>query len=160
MTVGKPYSMSGRAAASLLICLNRWVMTCTASSQQRLWRVFRCRVRIKFSAWLYSGRPVRNDSFDVITIWHVLEHTEDPCFVLGKLRSLLKPQGVLVVEVPNIEAICQSPKSTFHEAHLFNFNLDTYARWARNRDWLRIVICFRMMRATSRCFFVKLRPTR
>jgi 2-polyprenyl-3-methyl-5-hydroxy-6-metoxy-1,4-benzoquinol methylase len=66
-----------------------------------------------------------NDSFDVITIWHVLEHTEDPCFVLGKLRSLLKAQGVLVVEVPNIEAICQSPKSTFHEAHLFNFNLDT-----------------------------------
>ncbi|MGZ8157185.1 MAG: class I SAM-dependent methyltransferase [Methylobacter sp.] len=66
-----------------------------------------------------------DDSFDVITIWHVLEHTEDPSFVLGKLRSLLKPEGVLVVEVPNIEAICQSPKSTFHEAHLFNFNINT-----------------------------------
>lgn len=66
-----------------------------------------------------------DDGFDVITIWHVLEHTEDPCFVLSKLQSLLKPQGVLVVEVPNIEAICQSPKSTFHEAHLFNFNVDT-----------------------------------
>lgn len=65
------------------------------------------------------------NSFDVITIWHVLEHTEDPCFVLGKLRSLLKAQGVLVVEVPNIEAVCQAPKSTFHEAHLFNFNRDT-----------------------------------
>ena len=66
-----------------------------------------------------------NESFDAITIWHVLEHTEDPCFVLRKLHSLLKPQGLLVVEVPNIEAICQAPKSTFHEAHLFNFNLDT-----------------------------------
>ncbi len=66
-----------------------------------------------------------NDSFDIITIWHVLEHTEDPHFVLSKLRSLLKPQGVLVVEVPNLEAICQAPKSTFHEAHLFNFNLET-----------------------------------
>jgi hypothetical protein len=30
-----------------------------------------------------------------------------------------------VVEVPTIEATCQSPKSTFHEAHIFNFNLDT-----------------------------------
>ena len=66
-----------------------------------------------------------NDSFDVITIWHVLEHTEDPYFVLSRLHSLLKPQGVLVVEVPNVEAICQAPKSTFHEAHLFNFNLET-----------------------------------
>ncbi len=62
-------------------------------------------------------------SFDVITIWHVLEHTEDPYIVLQKLHSLLKADGVLVVEVPNIEACCQAPKSTFHEAHLFNFNL-------------------------------------
>ncbi len=66
-----------------------------------------------------------NGFFDIITIWHVLEHTENPYLVLCKLHSLLKPQGVLVVEVPNIEAICQSPKSTFHEAHLFNFNLNT-----------------------------------
>jgi len=68
------------------------------------------------------------ESFDLITIWHVLEHTEDPYFVLCKLHDLLKPQGVLVVEVPNIEATCQTPKSTFHEAHLFNFNLETLAR--------------------------------
>jgi 2-polyprenyl-3-methyl-5-hydroxy-6-metoxy-1,4-benzoquinol methylase len=68
------------------------------------------------------------NSFDLITIWHVLEHTEDPFLVLGKLHSLLKPDGVLVVEVPNIEATCQSPSSTFHEAHLYNFNLATLRR--------------------------------
>jgi len=67
-------------------------------------------------------------SFDVITIWHVLEHTADPGQVLAKLQSLLKPQGYLIVEVPNIEAVCQSPKSTFHSAHLFNFNLPTLTR--------------------------------
>jgi 2-polyprenyl-3-methyl-5-hydroxy-6-metoxy-1,4-benzoquinol methylase len=64
-------------------------------------------------------------SFDVITIWHVLEHTEDPYTVLHTLQGLLKPEGILVVEVPNIEASCQSPKSTFHAAHLYNFNLAT-----------------------------------
>lgn len=68
--------------------------------------------------------------FDLITIWHVLEHTEDPCAVLSKLHTLLKPQGVLVIEVPNIEAICQSPKSTFHEAHIFNFNAATLQKLA------------------------------
>ena len=66
-----------------------------------------------------------DESFDLITIWHVLEHTENPCEVLTKLYSLLKPKGILVVEVPTIEATCQSPKSTFHEAHIFNFNLAT-----------------------------------
>lgn len=70
------------------------------------------------------------NSFDVITIWHVLEHTEDPLLVLSKLGSWLKPNGTLVVEVPNIEAVCQSPKSTFHDAHLFNFNLASLSKMA------------------------------
>lgn len=65
------------------------------------------------------------ESFDLITIWHVLEHTEDPFFVVNKLRNLLKTDGILVVEVPNMEATCQSPISTFHQAHLYNFNLAT-----------------------------------
>lgn len=71
---------------------------------------------------------IQQDSIDLITIWHVLEHTENPFEVLKKLHSLLKPQGVLVVEVPSIEAICQSPKSTFHEAHIFHFNIATLKR--------------------------------
>ncbi len=65
------------------------------------------------------------ESFDLITIWHVFEHTENPSAVLAKLQALLKPEGLFVIEVPNIEATCQSPQSTFHEAHLFNFNLPT-----------------------------------
>ena len=77
-----------------------------------------------------------NNFFDIITIWHVLEHTENPYFVLLKLHSLLKPEGVLVVEVPNIEATCQSPKSTFHEAHLFNFNLNTLSRMAEKAGFV------------------------
>lgn len=69
--------------------------------------------------------PLEAESFDLITIWHVFEHTENPSAVLAKLQSLLKPEGLFVIEVPNIEATCQSPQSTFHEAHLFNFNLPT-----------------------------------
>ncbi|WP_202967524.1 bifunctional 2-polyprenyl-6-hydroxyphenol methylase/3-demethylubiquinol 3-O-methyltransferase UbiG [Caenimonas sp. SL110] len=64
-------------------------------------------------------------SRDLVTIWHVLEHTEDPGAVLRKLRHVLAAQGLLVVEVPNIEATCQSPRSTFHAAHLYHFNVAT-----------------------------------
>jgi SAM-dependent methyltransferase len=63
------------------------------------------------------------EAFDVITMWHALEHTESPSSVLDRLRGALDPDGVLVIEVPNVEATCQSPKSTFHEAHLYNFNV-------------------------------------
>ena len=70
------------------------------------------------------------ESFDLITLWHVLEHTQDPCDVLSRLHTLLKPHGILVIEVPNVEAKCQSPSSTFHEAHIFNFNTATLQRLA------------------------------
>ena len=73
------------------------------------------------------------ESFDVITIWHVLEHTEDPGSVLARLRSWLKPDGILVVEVPNVEATCQAPQSTFHEAHLYNFNVVALRRLGRKQ---------------------------
>jgi 2-polyprenyl-3-methyl-5-hydroxy-6-metoxy-1,4-benzoquinol methylase len=72
-------------------------------------------------------------SFDIVTIWHVLEHTEDPGFVLTRLRSWLKSDGVLVVEVPNVEATCQAPRSTFHEAHLYNFNVVSLRRLAKKQ---------------------------
>jgi len=71
------------------------------------------------------------ESFDVVTIWHVLEHTEDPGGVLGLLRSWLKVDGMLVVEVPNVESTCQAPKNTFHEAHLYNFNVVSLRRLAK-----------------------------
>ncbi len=71
------------------------------------------------------------ESFDVVTIWHVLEHTEDPGRVLQLLRSWLKADGMLVVEVPNVEATCQAPRNTFHEAHLYNFNVVSLRRLAK-----------------------------
>lgn len=69
--------------------------------------------------------PLAPASFDLVTIWHVLEHTDDPAAVLRRLREVLVPGGMLVVEVPNIEATCQSPRSTFHDAHLYHFNVAT-----------------------------------
>lgn len=40
-------------------------------------------------------------TFDVITLWHSLEHTSDPAKYLELARSWLKPGGVLVIDVPN-----------------------------------------------------------
>lgn len=42
-----------------------------------------------------------SESFDVVTMWHSLEHTQDPRAVLKTVKSWLKPDGILVVDVPN-----------------------------------------------------------
>ena len=45
----------------------------------------------------------------------------------GSLARLLHDDGVLAVEVPNIEGTCGSPSGRFHFAHLHHFNLVTLA---------------------------------
>jgi len=65
--------------------------------------------------------------YELITIWHVLEHTENPAAVLRQLHDALAPGGALVVEVPNVEGPRRSAGSTFHAAHLYNFNDATLA---------------------------------
>ncbi len=37
------------------------------------------------------------------------------------------------MEVPNVEATCQAPHSTFHEAHLYNFNVVSLRRLAKKQ---------------------------
>jgi len=44
------------------------------------------------------------ESFDAISLWHVLEHLPHPENSINKYRNLLKPAGLLVVAVPNFES--------------------------------------------------------
>ena len=43
-------------------------------------------------------------SFDVITMWHVLEHVPDLDYQKQELKRLLKPNGTLIVAVPNFKS--------------------------------------------------------
>ena len=61
-------------------------------------------------------------SFDAVTMYHALEHVEDPSAILARLRRWLVNDGVLLVEVPNVEAVCIAPAHRFHFAHFYNFN--------------------------------------
>ncbi len=60
--------------------------------------------------------------FDAITMYHALEHVEDPVGILTTLRGWLMDGGLLLIEVPNVEARCIHPHRRFHFAHFYNFN--------------------------------------
>jgi len=74
--------------------------------------------------------------FDAAAMWHVLEHMQDPASVFARVRRWLKPGGVLVVEVPNVEAVCMAPSHRFHRAHLYNFNTETLAALGRKNGFV------------------------
>ncbi|WDF59746.1 class I SAM-dependent methyltransferase [Flavobacterium sp. KACC 22758] len=47
---------------------------------------------------------LENNSFDVITMWHVLEHVPNLELQIQELKRLLKPTGTLIVAVPNFKS--------------------------------------------------------
>ncbi|HXT84036.1 MAG TPA: class I SAM-dependent methyltransferase [Verrucomicrobiae bacterium] len=43
--------------------------------------------------------------FDVITLWHVVEHIPEPHKLLKKIRKLLKKDGIVILTTPNSDAL-------------------------------------------------------
>jgi SAM-dependent methyltransferase len=58
-------------------------------------------------------------SFDMVIIWHVLEHLYAPQEMLREIRRILKPDGALLVAVPNFG----SWEARFGKRHWFHLNV-------------------------------------
>lgn len=79
--------------------------------------------------------PFNRNSFDVVVSNHVLEHTFDPLYFLNTIKKYMKPEGVVYVEVPNMnDALLkvydsQTFKSIFyHIAHRWYFTSKSFAK--------------------------------
>ncbi|MEX1248227.1 MAG: class I SAM-dependent methyltransferase [Anaerolineales bacterium] len=71
-------------------------------------------------------------SFDVVTLWDVLEHTPDPKATLGECARALKPGGLLVVNYPDIRSFVARLMGRrwvfLLSVHLYYFTRPTLAR--------------------------------
>jgi 2-polyprenyl-3-methyl-5-hydroxy-6-metoxy-1,4-benzoquinol methylase len=56
---------------------------------------------IKFSD---STQDLESHSFDVITMWHVLEHVPNLEIQIKELKRLIKPNGTIIIAVPNFKS--------------------------------------------------------
>jgi SAM-dependent methyltransferase len=52
-----------------------------------------------------DAAPVAAGSLDAVTLWHVLEHLEEPREALARIRSWLAPGGALLIGVPNLASL-------------------------------------------------------
>ncbi|GAA4390497.1 class I SAM-dependent methyltransferase [Hymenobacter koreensis] len=91
-----------------------------------------------------TGQPISSgdltqfpsESFDAITLWHVLEHVHDLTGTMQQLVRLLKPDGVIIIAVPNAE----SPDAQYYREqwaaydvprHLYHFTPKTLTKLLR-----------------------------
>jgi SAM-dependent methyltransferase len=61
------------------------------------------KLKIPITIGLMNEVELPAQYFDVITMWHFLEHTTDPRKAVLSARDWLKSDGILVVDVPNYE---------------------------------------------------------
>lgn len=68
-----------------------------------------------------------NSSFDVVTLWHVLEHLEKLNETIHKIKEIITPEGIVVLALPN----CRSYDAGFYKGwwaaydiprHLWHFS--------------------------------------
>lgn len=70
---------------------------------------------------------VQNASFDVVTMWHVLEHVPDIEKHIKELKRILKPGGTIFIAVPNYKSFDAKHYGQFWAAydvprHLWHFS--------------------------------------
>ena len=71
------------------------------------------------------------ESFDCITLWHVLEHFHDPFKYMSDIKGLLKPGGLCLIALPNSDSYDALYYKEFWAAydvprHLWHFNPSTF----------------------------------
>ena len=80
-------------------------------------------------------KSLQSESFDCITLWHVLEHFHDPFRYASEIVRLLKPGGVCVIALPNSRSFDAEHYRNYWAAydvprHLWHFNPETFRLFA------------------------------
>lgn len=81
---------------------------------------------------------INNQKFDVITLWHVLEHLPDLDKQINKITSLLNKNGTLIIAVPNYKSYDAQYYKEFWAAydtprHLWHFSQNAIKNIFKNK---------------------------
>jgi len=104
--------------------------------------------QIEFHQGLFYDQQLPPASFDLITMWHFLEHDYDPMRSLRLSRDLLAPDGRVIIEVPRFGSRTwrwyrerwpglQAPQHTvlFDKDHLLHFCTEAGFEVVEQHDW-------------------------
>ena len=73
--------------------------------------------------------PARfEDKFDVVTLFSVIEHVDDPFQFLLSVREVMTPDGILIIKTPSQASLVTKIHWALHRLSGANFDLDLYDR--------------------------------
>lgn len=80
-----------------------------------------------------AAMDYRPESFDLVTLWDVIEHIPDPQTVLARIRELVAPAGRLLLETQNVRSrwarlLGKRWHHYKHDEHLYHFDPGTIGR--------------------------------
>lgn len=92
-----------------------------------------------------SLETIPDNSMDVITMWHVLEHVPNVEEQFAQLKRIVKPNGYIIIAVPNYKAFDAKYYKEFWAAfdvprHLWHFSKISIAKLAANFDLKLILV--------------------
>jgi len=79
---------------------------------------------------------LEENSFDAIAMVSVLEHVRDPRLALERLRQLLKPDGIVFIEVPSVLHPELTLTGYFSMEHIQHFSPGILANLFRDMGWV------------------------
>ncbi|MHB8882703.1 MAG: class I SAM-dependent methyltransferase [Thermodesulfovibrionales bacterium] len=114
LSIIEAYQPKGR-----LIDIGTWYGDFLVAAKKRGWNVAGVELSLKACEFLTTKHDITmihgtvtdatkhfgRGSFDVVTMFHVLEHIRLPADYMKDVSSLLKPGGLVFLRVPNVDAI-------------------------------------------------------
>lgn len=61
--------------------------------------------KIDFHHGPINEQDFSKDKFDLVTMWHFLEHDYSPLTTLEKVKDIIKDDGTLIIEVPRLDSL-------------------------------------------------------
>lgn len=78
-----------------------------------------CAPGVTIHKTLLKDAQFDSNYFDVVVMWHVLEHLHNPSDILKEISRILRPTGILVIAVPNFGSF----QSRLFKKHWFHLDL-------------------------------------
>lgn len=96
--------------------------------------------KTKKTTFISSLEEIEDGSLDAITLWHVFEHVENPQQLLQEFDRKLKPNGCLILAVPNCSSFDALYYKNFWAAydvprHLFHYTQKGMIQFLEQNGW-------------------------